>query len=110
MLNYRFFRLLVTQQLIVSYLKQLYDIHIIIRSIPCDGTSTNIKSLTNLRCDFNITENNGLSSFASCFAHLSCPEIRDPCYMLKLAQNCLAEKHLVGDKGRISFKFIRKIN
>lgn len=97
--------------LINEAVKRLYNVGVTVRSVTCDGTSTNFSTLQFLGCDFNFNLCEKPRTF---FKHAITEDniyvIMDPCHMLKLCRNTLAEKNLYSPDGIISFQYIKQLN
>lgn len=85
----------------------LFDAGIVALSLTSHETSTNIRTYEHLGCVPNI-DNPNLS-----FPYPSDGSVRvhcllDPCHMIKLCRNAMAETNLASDSGAVSFHYIPK--
>jgi len=99
----------VQSQLVLAVISALYEGGIIIRSLTSDGTSTNLKTYENLgSC---LDPSNLKSSFTHPeVSHINIHCIVDPCHLMKICRNCMAELSLLHSEGTISFEYIKKLN
>lgn len=79
-----------------------------VRSITCDGDSTNCSALQNLGCNIFVENYNDIKNF---FIHPSenyeVRVILDACHMLKLARNALADyKEFLCDEDPIKWQYL----
>jgi len=95
--------------LVLAVISALYEGGIIIRSLTSDGTSTNLKTYENLgSC---LDPSNLKSSFTHPeVSHINIHCIVDPCHLMKICRNCMAELSLLHSEGTISFEYIKKLN
>ena len=99
----------VLSQLISVCLSKFLDLNVNILSITADGIASNVRCFQLLGC--NITGCTSSDDFVTYFSHpVSCLPVYvifDPCHMLKLARNLLAEKQLITSrKGNLSWFYI----
>lgn len=94
-----------------SALKKLHDIKVEVVSMTCDAPATNISTLRKLGASFD------LNDLQCSFPHPSNPAksvavILDPCHMLKLARNTLADLKVLKDQEghEIRWDFIEKLH
>lgn len=93
-------------------LTKLYNVNVNIRSVTTDGLASNVRDFELLGCKLL-----GCKSFDDYKTHFSHPSskltvyvIFDPCHMLKLARNVLAEKQtLVSSLGKISWDYLKAL-
>lgn len=98
----------VQAQLVQMAIEKLYDVGITVRSITCDGARTNLATFTTLGCI--ISDHNMKSYLEHPFNKSNIYCILDPCHLLKLARNDLAELlNMISEHGLISFHFIKKL-
>ncbi len=97
--------------ILTTALTKLYQIGVIVTCATADGPTTNFSTFKKLGACFD------LSSMKSTFPHpcdpnLSVAVIMDPCHMLKLARNTLADlKVLIDPQGReIKWEYIEKLH
>lgn len=88
---------------------KLFAVGVVVRSVTCDGAAVNIQTLKNLGCSLNPT------NFAPYFKHpandSNVHAILDPCHMLKLVRNTLAEKKIINcEAGDVKWDFILKLH
>jgi len=101
----------IQSHLLREAIKKLYSIGVIVRSLTCDGTETNFSTMRYLGCDFSSAEN--MKTF---FLHPSDETkkiycIADPCHMIKLCRNTIAEKeNITSPKGNISYQYIKYLH
>lgn len=80
-------------------INKIYDVGVVVRSITCDGTTTNISTLKHLGCNFRL---NGMKTlFNHRHNNSKIFVVLDPCYVIKLCRNVLAEKDIDSSKGKI---------
>ena len=101
----------VLSQLISICIGKLHDINIRVWSVTADGLATNVSAFETLGCQLNGRKAADIQSY---FFH-PCSDkpiyvIMDPCHMIKLARNVLAEKQLSSEKGNISWHYLRELN
>lgn len=98
-------------QLIHSCIAKLHDISIRVWSITADGLATNISEFKSLGCKISGCKPENMQTY---FVHPSTNfpvyVILDPCHMIKLARNVLAEKHLSSNSGRICWQYLKELN
>lgn len=87
---------------------KLNDIGICVRSITCDGCATNMKTLHLL--GFQLSSEKIISHIKHPNNNTEIYCILDPCHMLKLCRNSLAETEISSSLGPISFKFIKRLH
>ena len=95
-------------QIITCCLQNLFDAGILIRSITCDGTATNIQTFKNL-IGSDLHEDNSYF-YHPCALDVEVYCMLDSCHMLKLARNCMAEKLIISETGTIRWVFIKKLH
>lgn len=97
----------VQKQLLLTAITLLYDIGINVKSITCEGSSVNSRIPKLLGCNFSSQE------FISHFSHPNTGDnistTLDPCYMLKLARNCMCDRTIESPIGIISWEYIRRL-
>lgn len=98
----------VQTQLTLSVIRKLHEVGVNVRSITCDGTSTNLSTFTKLGCILNI-ENMKTNFVHPCDESIRIHCIMDPCHMLKLCRNTLADFDLKYNGEIISWKYIKKL-
>ena len=96
--------------LVTRALSLLFEHDMKVKTVTCDGTTTNIASMKNLGCKVGKTLESIDGSFV--FEGNTVQFIPDPPHMLKLARNALGElKEMVdGSGGRIEWKFIELLH
>lgn len=81
------------------------------RSLTCDGTSTNLNTLEKLGCNFTLSEHEKPITF---FKHpqnkSNIYAIMDPCHMIKLCRNAFADTEMTSSSGPISFNFVKNLH
>jgi len=98
----------VLAETIRNCLIKLQDVGVTVRSITCDGTAVNLQALNNLGC--KISPDNLKTFFKHPSLDVSVHAILDPCHMLKLVRNALAEKHVFTEPdGEIKWSYITKL-
>ncbi|KAJ8932020.1 hypothetical protein NQ314_015014 [Rhamnusium bicolor] len=98
-------------QLLLSCIKMLFDVGIRVRSITCDGTGSNLSTLSKLGATI-------IGVTSASFKHPSLGNDAtslniygiDTCHMLKLARNAMAEKNLSSEDGPIKWDNLVKLN
>lgn len=98
----------VQAQLVLTAIRLLSDINIIVRSLTCDGTTSNISTYQSLGCDFSLSEMRTHFKHPTRGLKIYC--IFDPPHMLKLCRNILAETNLSSDKGEIKFRYVQDLH
>ena len=91
--------------LIKTCIVKLYEVGVVVRTVTCDGAYANIQALRNLGCKLE-TE-----SIISHFKHPSFDcnvhAILDPCHMMKLVRNTLADKKVISTvDGEVKWDYI----
>lgn len=96
--------------LVTQCLNLLHDSGIIVASLTCDGTSTNIAMANRLGC--NISPENLLSSFPHPTTGEPIHFFLDACHMLKLVRNTLGDNKVLYNEinEKIEWKFIENLN
>ena len=102
----------ILSQLIRVCLTKLHSVNVNIRSITADGVSCNVRAFELLGC--KIQRCNSFNEFKTHFLHpnslLPVYIVFDPCHMLKLARNILAEKlSLTSNMGNISWQYLKAL-
>jgi hypothetical protein len=98
--------------LVNQCLTKLHDVGINVIALTFDGASSNIAMANNLGCNLDVDDVN----FSTFFRHPVSDEpvviFFDPCHMLKLIRNTLADKKsLVDDENKfVDFEFINKLH
>ena len=98
--------------LVKQCIKTASDNGLRIRSVTCDGTNTNFKTLKLLGCVFGAT----YDSFVTTFKHPSRDYvlygIPDACHMLKNARNCLGNLKILKNSsgGIIKWEYINSLH
>lgn len=106
----------VLAELIKVALTLTLQANIKVRSITCDGESTNCGALRELGCNiFADTCDNIINFFQHPIDKYKVRVILDACHMLKLARNALADyKEFISNEGNIKWQYfinlICKIN
>lgn len=102
----------VLSQLIKVALMKLHAVGINICSITMDGISTNVRAFEHLGCKFQgCAVEDILTFFPHPSSGLPVFSIFDPCHMLKLARNVLAEKGLLMSmSGKINWQYLKSLN
>lgn len=87
---------------------KLQDVGVTVRTVTCDGTAANLQALNSLGC--NISPVNLKCFFKHPSLDVNVYAILDPCHMLKLARNALAEKQFfAGPDGDIKWSYFVKL-
>jgi hypothetical protein len=97
--------------ILTSALKKLHDIKVEVVSVTCDAPPTNISTLKKLGASFDLSAMN--CSFPHPSDHTKLVAvIMDPCHMIKLARNCLADLKVLKDPegNEIRWDFIEKLH
>lgn len=94
--------------MLLAAIKKLYNVGIIVRSLTCDGSSTNYSTFRKLGCNFNI--DNLKTHFKHPWNDSEIVVILDPCHMIKLCRTGLATVEISTPTGRTSFRFITALN
>lgn len=98
----------VQAQLILTAVRLLSDINVIVRSLTCDGTATNVSTYECLNCNFKLPEMCTFFKHPSRDIKIYC--LFDPPHMLKLSRNVFAETELTSDNGPIQFKYVKELH
>lgn len=96
-------------KLIDEAIKKLANVNVIVRSVTCDGTQTNFRTLELLGCNFQ-KDGSPVTHFKYPMRDSNVYAIMDPCHMLKLCRNSFAETEINSENGQISFKYIEQMN
>lgn len=80
-----------------SCFEHLHDCGVIARSLTCDGPACNFAMFRSLGANLNAESSDFRPSFHHPRTHQSVYIIFDPCHMLKLVRNCLADTHVLVD-------------
>ncbi|KAF2886050.1 hypothetical protein ILUMI_20123, partial [Ignelater luminosus] len=95
--------------LLMAYIKKLEETGVTIVALTCDGTSTNLSLLNNFGIETNSTPNCCFSysheSDGKCLTSGNIRGILDPCHMLKLFRNLLADVGFIYDSDRNAIKW-----
>lgn len=95
-------------ELIKTTIILLDEIGVTVRSLTCDGASSNIKAYEYLGC--SLDQNNLKPSFQHPNGKSNIYCLLDAAHMLKLARNVLADFEVKSNTGDISFEYIRKLH
>ncbi|EFN73364.1 THAP domain-containing protein 9, partial [Camponotus floridanus] len=95
-------------QLIKCAIEKLYEVGVIVRSLTCDGTKTNLSTFKLLGCNLSTDNMKTFFEHPQNKSNVYC--IMDPCHMVKLARNALAETNISSKAGLISFSYIKKLH
>lgn len=102
---------IVQRKLIEEAIKKLYAVGVIVRSITCDGTTTNISTLEMLGCNFDLNDDKKpITHFKHPCNNSNIYAIMDPCHMLKLCRNTLFSKIIISPVGSVSFEYVRNLH
>lgn len=95
-------------ELLKTAITLLYEIGITVRSLTCDGASSNVKAYKCLGCCLDQKD------FRPYFQHPNGPNnvfcLLVAAHMLKLARNVLADFVMKSETGDIAFEYIRKLH
>jgi len=99
----------VQSQLVLAVISVLYEAGITVRSLTSDGTTTDLKTYEILGCSLDHT------NIQSSFPHPDEPLINihcivDPCHLMKICRNCMAELSLSHSGRMISFDYVKKLH
>ena len=85
------------------------DAGLSVRCVTCDGTSANLSTFEKLGCSFGQDYNSINSKFRHPTQNHDVFAILDPCHMLKLARNSLADIGCILSPtgAKIEWKFIK---
>ena len=92
-------------QILMTVIEKLHEVNVKVRSVTCDGPQANIQTLKNVGCDLQDKPQ---------FPHPVTGEpiyvFLDPCHMIKLARNALADCKVMISGGReIKWAFIENL-
>lgn len=98
--------------LVKQCLSKLSDVGIDVISLTFDGAASNIAMANHLGCNLNFDDVGFTTSFPHPVSDESVVIFFDPCHMLKLVRNTLADKKsLVDDNNHfVDFEFIKKLH
>ena len=102
----------VQKQLVRIALTKAAEAGLRVHSVTCDGTTTNISMFEGLGCSFGCTSDTMKTTFKHPTEQYDVSAILDPCHMLKLARNSLADLScfLDPDGTKIEWKYFKHLH
>ena len=102
----------VQKQLVRIALTKAAEAGLRVHCVTCDGTTTNISMFEGLGCSFCGTYDTMKTTFKHPTEQYDVSAILDPCHMLKLARNSLADLScfLAPDGSRIEWKYFKNLH